>query len=122
MAYTSLSVPAAEAMANAFGNLAKTAALMIYSPRTTSGFGSSMEVTGGTYARVPLTWTPGGEDGQVTTQATFSVPAGTTVAGIAFLDASGKHIASTEIPEQKFSVNGQLTVTSTYRHADKFDA
>ena len=78
------------------------------------------EVTGGTYARQALTFTAAGAEaaGRVDHGAvTFDVPAGTTVAAVAYLDAGGNILAEADVTDEAFAADGQYTVTdASYLH------
>jgi hypothetical protein len=86
--------------------------------QTTAKTGSTAgtEVTGGSYARKPVTWTAGAVDGSVTATATFDIPAGVTVQS-AF--GTGALTGGTFLDDYSASYNsqtsaGQLTLTVTY--------
>ena len=64
-----------EDLAIAYGNGAAFVSLHTADPGTTG----ANEVSGGGYARVALTWTPGPVDGQVTASATVTVAAGVAI-------------------------------------------
>lgn len=82
---------------------------------TTPGATAGTEVTGGSYARKPLTW-GAPTNGVSTATATFDIPAGTTVVGTGLHTAltGGTYIDGVTVTSQTFSVAGQATVTFTY--------
>ena len=79
-----------------------------------SGATPGTEVTGGTYARKPLTWT-NGADGVTTASATFDIPAGVTVKGTGLFDAltAGNYKEGRTETDLAYPQDGQLTVTWT---------
>lgn len=79
-----------------------------------SGATPGTEVTGGTYARKPLTWT-NGADGVTSASATFDVPASTTIRGTGLFDAltAGNYKEGRTETDIVYSAAGQLTVTWT---------
>lgn len=102
-------------MADAYGDAAVYAALFSTAlggtpPNNTAG----TEVTGGSYARQPITWTTA-TTGVITGTVTFSVPTGNvmsagvyaTVTGGAFLDGGA-------VTTQAFATAGTYTLTLTY--------
>lgn len=101
-----------ENLAAEYGVRAVSASLHTASPGTTG----ASEVTGGTYARRPITWAAGTVDGVVTGSVTFDVPAGVTVthAGLWSSDATPVFLDAVTITSQTFSTAGQLTVNFTY--------
>ncbi len=101
-----------ENLAVRYGELATHAGLAT----TAAGTGFGTEVTGGTYARKPLTWAPGAVDGVVTASATFDVPANVTIAS-AFLTTAltgGTFLDSVAVSYAAQTAAGQLTVNFTY--------
>jgi len=101
-----------ENLAVAYGNAATYAALYTTVPGASAG----TEVTGGSYARQALTWAPGGVDGVVTASATFSVPAGTTVAGAGVHTAvtAGTYLDGAAVTSQSFGSAGTYTLNLTF--------
>lgn len=97
-------------LASAYGTAAEFAALYTSVPGTTPG----TEVSGGSYARVPLTWSSA-VSGTITATATFNVPSGTTVrgAGVHTADAAG-YLDGWTVAEQGFSSDGKYTLSLTY--------
>lgn len=74
------------------------------------------EVTGTGYARQSLTWNAGTVDGQVTASATFTVPAGVTVAS-AFLTSAvsaGTFRRAVDVAYASQASSGTLTVNFTF--------
>lgn len=72
------------------------------------------EVTGGTYARGAVTWTPGAVDGTVTaTVPTFNVPSGFIVTHVALWTAStgGSLVDWVTIDPADFSGDGTMEIT-----------
>ena len=97
-------------LANAYAGAAKFAALYTSVPSSTPG----TEVTGGSYARVPITWS-NAVAGSVTATVTLNVSSGVTVRG------AGVHTAETAgyfdgwtVAEQPFGSDGKYTLTLTY--------
>jgi len=101
-----------ENLAVAYGDAADFAALYTTAPGATAG----TEVTGGGYARQPLTWAPGTVDGVVTATATFNVPAGVTVrgGGVHTLVTGGVYLDGATLPDQAFGSAGTYTLTLTF--------
>jgi hypothetical protein len=99
------------AMATYYGTQCTHASLHTADPGTTG----ASEVTGGTYARKPITWgSPSG--GVVTGSVTFDVPAGTTVtyAGLSNALTAGTFQDKVAITSQVFSTAGTLTVNFSF--------
>jgi hypothetical protein len=83
---------------------------------TTAGTGTAgTEVTGGTYARKPLTWSAAA-NGVITATATFDVPAGVTVRGGGVHSAltAGTYLDGGAVTDQNFATAGQYTLTFQY--------
>lgn len=103
-----------EALAVAYGTNATHGALYTTAPGATAG----TEPTGGSpaYARKPLTWTAGTEDGVVTATATFDVPTGVTIVGAGVHDAltAGNYLDGGTVTSQQFNSQGTYTATFTY--------
>lgn len=72
-----------ETLATTYTGLASHASLHTADPGTTG----TSEVTGGTYARVAITWVPGGSDGISTASVSFNVPASTATTHVALWSA-----------------------------------
>lgn len=74
------------------------------------------EVTGGSYARKPATWTAGASDGSVTVTLVFDVPAGQTVVGAGFHSAltGGNYLDGGAVTSQAFATAGTYTLTATF--------
>lgn len=97
-------------LATAYATAAKFGALYTSVPGSTPG----TEVTGGTYARVPLTWSTA-VGGVVTATATFNVPSGVTVRGAGVhTDATVGYLDGWTVAEQAFASDGKYTATITY--------
>jgi len=82
---------------------------------TVPGASQGTEVTGGSYARKPLTWnTPA--NGVVTATAVFDVPAGTTINGAGLHDAAsaGNYLDGGSVASQNFASAGTYTLTLTF--------
>jgi hypothetical protein len=101
-----------ENLAIAYGAAATYAGL-----QTTAKTGSAgTEVTGGTYARKPLTWAAGSVDGIVTATATFDVPASVTVQS-SFLTTAvtgGTFLDDVAVVYNSQPSAGTLTVSYSY--------
>lgn len=71
------------------------------------------EISGGTYARQPVTWTEA-DDGLIrpTVDKVFSIPSGATVAGWRGYDAltNGTDYGGDPLPAQPFASNGTYTL------------
>jgi hypothetical protein len=97
------------ALASAYAGQALYAALFTTAPGATAG----TEVSGGTYARVQVTWgTPSG--GVVTgTAPAFNVPAGVTVAGVGYFTAAtgGTYVDGVTETSQAFATAGTYQLT-----------
>lgn len=80
-----------------------------------SGNTPGAEVSGGTYARVALSW-GAPSNGVTTATATINVPASTTVQGAGLYTAStaGSYIDGGTVTSQTFSTAGTYTLTITY--------
>ena len=97
-------------LAQSYATAAKFAALYTSVPGATPG----TEVTGGSYARIPLTWSTA-VGGTVTATATFNVPSGATVRGAGVhTDASTGFLDGWTVAEQGFSSDGKYTLSLTY--------
>ncbi|WNN95002.1 hypothetical protein SEA_MAGRITTE_25 [Microbacterium phage Magritte] len=102
-----------EALAAAYAGQATHASLHTGNPGTTG----ANEVSGGGYARKPLTWTPGASDGATAAaQVEFDVPAGTyTHVGLWSALTGGVFVDLYDIPTDiVMSVAGKIRVTPTY--------
>lgn len=80
-----------------------------------SGDTAGTEVSGGSYARKPVTW--GSTTNGVTAgTVTFDVPAGTTVTGWGGYNAltAGTFFDGGTVTSQNFATAGQYTLTVTY--------
>jgi hypothetical protein len=99
------------AMAVYYGTQTTHASLHTADPGTTG----TSEVTGGTYARKPITW-GAPTNGVITGSVTFDVPAGTTVtfAGLFNALTAGTFQDKIAITSQTFSTAGTLTVNFTF--------
>jgi hypothetical protein len=73
-----------ETLATSYTGLAGFASLHTADPGTTG----TSEVTGGTYARVAITWSAGGSDGISTATVNFNVPASTATTHVGLQSAS----------------------------------
>ncbi len=101
-----------EALAVAYGQNCTHASLHTASPGSTG----ASEVTGGSYARKAVSWTPGASDGQNVGTATFDVPAGTTVTHVGLWSAvtAGTFLDGFAVTSQNFATAGTYTPTITY--------
>jgi hypothetical protein len=101
-----------ENLAVAYGAAATYAGLQTTAAAGTQG----TEVTGGTYARKPLTWAAGTVDGVVTASATFDVPASVTVLSSFLTTAvtAGTFLDSVAVTYNSQPSAGTLTVNYTY--------
>lgn len=101
-----------ENLAVAYGNNATYASLHTADPGTSG----ASEVTGGTYARKPLTWAAGAVDGVITASATFDVPAGVSVAyaGLTTAATAGTFLDKVAAVYNSQPQAGTLTVNFTY--------
>lgn len=101
-----------QTLANAYAGAATYAGLSTSAHPLSSITG---EVTGGTYVRKPLTWTPGA-NGVTTASATFDVPASTTVASSFLTTAvsAGTFLDSVAVSYASQTSAGTLTVNYTY--------
>lgn len=88
------------------------AALYTTAPTATA---PGTEVTGGSYARKPITWTAGASDGQVTGSVVFDVPAGQTIVGAGFHSAltAGNYLDGGSVTSQPFGTAGTYTLNAT---------
>lgn len=102
-------------MKNSLAAAYKAAATHAALYTTAPGAAAGTEVTGGTYARKPLTWgTPA--NGVVTATAVFDVPAGTTLAGAGLHDAAtaGNYLDGAAVTAQNFATAGTYTLSLTF--------
>ena len=98
-----------EVKARAYAGAAKT--LAVY---TTASAGTPGTEPGSPYARKPITWVLGGDDGVVTASVTLDMPAGVTARSIGVLGAGGEYLDHAPLtPEQGFTAAGQLVVNLT---------
>ena len=72
------------------------------------------ELTGGSYARQPLTWGAVANSTVTSNAANFQVPAGATVAGVGLLDSGGTYQDGVGVTSQPFSTAGVYTITVSY--------
>ena len=96
---------------SAIGATSGATHMALYS--TAPGASAGTELSGGSYARKAITWTPGATDGTTSCTVTFDVPAGATVAGCGLHDAAsgGNFIGGASLTSQSFSTAGTYTVT-----------
>lgn len=82
---------------------------------TTTSAAAGTEVTGGTYARVAISW-GAASGGVITGTATINVPAGITVigAGAYTLASGGVYTDGGAVASQTFGSAGTYTLTLTY--------
>lgn len=73
-----------ETLATTYTGMAGFASLHTADPGTTG----TSEVTGGTYARVAITWVPGGSDGISTASVNFNLPASTATTHVGLQSAA----------------------------------
>ena len=77
--------------------------------------GSGVEISGGDYVRQSVTWgTASNGSISITNQPVFDVPAGSTVAQIAFYSAStgGTKYSESSVTSETYAGDGTYTVTS----------
>jgi hypothetical protein len=100
-------------LATAYGTAATHAALFTADPGTTGSV--SNEVTGGTYARKPITWSAA-SNGTITGSVTFDVPTGTTITHAAVTGGlTGANLLDrVTVTSQAFSSAGQYTLSLSY--------
>lgn len=98
-------------LATAYGTNATHAALTTTVPGASAG----TEVTGGTYARKPISWSAAA-NGVITGTVTFDVPAGVTVRGAQVMTAltAGTYLDGGAVTDQVFATAGTYTLTLTY--------
>lgn len=108
------------ALAAAYGTAAPIAALYTTVP---TGTAAGTEVTGGTYARKPLTWSSASASATSVT-AVFDVPQGTTVRGAGvhksdgtYMDGDALRDSGGNAIEQFFATDGQYTLTISFTEA-----
>lgn len=97
------------ALAVEYGLDCTHAALFTTAP---SGVNPGTEVTGGTYARVALSWgAPSG--GKIIATASFNVPAGVTVAGVGLYNAltGGTYLDGATVTSQAFATATTYVIT-----------
>jgi len=80
-----------------------------------SGSTPGTEVTGGTYARVAVSW-GAAAGGVITATVTVNVPAGVTINGAGLYSAitAGTYLDGGSVPSQAFAAAGTYTLTLTY--------
>lgn len=95
----------------AIGSVSKATHAALYT--TAGGASAGTEVSGGTYARRPITWSHGAVDGQTTATVTFNVPAGVTVRGAGMHTAltGGSYVGGGAVTEQAYASAGTYTLT-----------
>lgn len=100
-------------LATKYGTDAAWGALFTADPGTTGAV--TGEVTGGTYARVALTW-GAASGGVVTASGTFNVPAGTTVTYVGTCTAStgATLIDRVTVTSQNFATAGTYVVAFSF--------
>lgn len=104
-----------EALAAKVATDAPYAALFTADPGSTGT--ATGEVTGGTYARVALSWVAGSSDGVYTGTATLNVPAGTTITHGAICSATTGAtviVSGALTASQLFGTAGTYVLTVTY--------
>lgn len=101
-----------ETLAVAYGSAATHVSLHTGNPGTSG----ASEVSGGGYARKPITWTAGTSDGVVTGSVTIDVPASTTVTytGVWTALTGGTFLDAASVTSQAFASAGQYTVNLTF--------
>lgn len=101
-----------ENLAVAYGNAATYALITTADPGTSI----ANEVSGGLYARKPITWVAGSVDGVVTATVVFDVPVGTAVSHTVLTTAAtgGTFLDKVATAYTSQSVAGTLTVNLTY--------
>ena len=93
-----MTIATAQGRENAAAGYTAQAVLMSLHTAEPGSTGAS-EVAGGTYARVPVTWTSGTVDGQYTaTVPDFNVPAGTIPTWVGLWSSSGTFLDKAAIP------------------------
>lgn len=100
------------ALVDAYKGQATHAALYSTAPGASAG----TELTGGTYARKPVTWGATTASASTATAIVFDVPAGATVAGFGFHTAvtAGTYLDGGTLPTQAFATAGTYTLTPTF--------
>lgn len=98
-------------LASAYATATPYAALYTTVPGASAG----TEVSGGTYARVAVTWSAP-SNGVITSTVTFNVPSGVTVAGFGLVSAStgGTYQDGGSVTSQAFASAGTYQLTVTY--------
>lgn len=97
-----------ENLAIAYGQAAAWGSLHTADPGSTG----ANEVAGGLYARLALTWTPGGTDGNISVTVTFDAPNGTVVTHIGvWTAASGGSFLDGQVGAAPATSNGQVQAT-----------
>lgn len=97
-------------LVTAYKNTIVNSALYSTVPGATAG----TELTGGSYARQPLTWGAVANSTVTSNAANFQVPAGATVAGVGLLDSGGTYQDGVGVTSQPFSTAGVYTITVSY--------
>lgn len=98
----------------AIGSVSTATHVALFS--TAGGASAGTEISGGGYARRPVTWTHGAADGSTTSGALeFTVGSGTTVAGFGLYTAlsGGTYLGGGSLTSQNFSSAGTYTLTVT---------
>lgn len=100
---------------NALANAYKAGITHLALFTTVPGASAGTEVSGGSYARKPITW-GATTDGVTSGTVTFDVPAGTTVAGWGGFNAltAGTYFDGGAVTSQNFATAGQYALTVTY--------
>lgn len=83
---------------------------------TVPGASAGTELTGGGYARKPVTWGAASNSASTATALVFDVAAGSTVAGFGFHTAvtAGTYLDGASLTSQNFASAGQYTLTPTF--------
>lgn len=99
------------ALVDAYKAQAAYCALYSTAPGATAG----TEITGGSYARKPVSWGATANSASTATAIVFDVPAGATVAGFGFHTAvtAGTYLDGASLTSQSFSSSGQYSLTPT---------
>lgn len=86
---------------------------------TAPGASAGTEITGGTYARKPVSWGATTASASTASAIVFDVPTGATVAGFGFHTAltAGSYLDGGSLTSQAFASAGTYTLTPTFTQA-----
>jgi hypothetical protein len=104
---------AKEQAAIAYAAIAKYIGVSSADPGTTGS--TAVEPSGGGYARILYTATPGAVDGSVAVAANIAIPAGFTIGWVVYYDAvtGGNYCDSNTVTSQAFATAGTYAYTGT---------